>query len=115
MFYEMASHFIQMRKHYLDEQDRNIFSDTIFIEFGHKCIGKTVNPKIVKDELYKQNKVFKYTPGKTSFNADRWNFDNSSGNRINHKKNWQILFADNDPHISNAEITAARKLGKQIN
>lgn len=102
MFYDMASHMIQMRKEYFDSNDKNIFSETIFKDFGHKCIGFTQNDKIDHDEMYKKKPrvVFKYTPNVTKIDISKWRFTNSSGNQIHNPKNYKIKFDDHDYHVS---------------
>lgn len=112
MFYDMASHLIQMRKYYFDGTNKTFFSDTIFKDFTTDCAGVTKNDKIDKAEEFKMQKnhsVFKYDPdqGKKIILED-WKFANSSGNKINNPKNFKIKFTDqtNDIHvIDNKEET----------
>lgn len=101
MFYDMASHLIQMRKYYFEGTDKTVFSDTIFKDFGIKCMGFTQNDKIDHDQTFKANKrvVFRYTPKETKVDLSKWTFSNSSGNKIHNEKNFKIKFEGEDIHI----------------
>ena len=106
MYYDMASHLIQMRKYYLDGTDKTMFSDTIFKDFTHECMGFTQNDKLDKDDEFKRKKrvVFKYTPGETQIDLTKWVFPNSSGNKIHNPRNYRIILKDNDVHVPIEQI-----------
>jgi len=119
LFYDMASHLIQMRRNYLDGTDNTIFSDTIFRDFGVNCIGFTQNEKIERNELFKRNKkrhiAFKYTPNETKIDTSIWIFSNSSGNKIHNIKNYKIHFENNDVHVKLEEDDNKKENKKIIN
>lgn len=100
MFYDMASHLIQMRKYYLDGSDNTMFSDTVFKDFNHKCMGFTQSDKLERDDMFRKHKrvAFKYTPNETTIDVSKWVFSNNSGNKINNPKNYKIIFNENDIH-----------------
>lgn len=105
VYYDMASHLIQMRKEYLSEKDRTMFSKTIFGDFIYDCMGVTQNDKIYHDELFKTKKrvVFRYKPAETKIDPKKWNFANSSGNQVHNSKNFKIKFTDFDYHTNTEE------------
>lgn len=102
MFYSMASHLIQMRNNYLDKNNKNFLSDTIFKDFITQCMGETKDEKIKKSEEFKQERnhqAFKYDPDtKKEINFSDWVFMNSSGNPINNSRNFKIKI-EPDIHI----------------
>lgn len=104
MFYNIASHLIQMRTYYLDKNDKSFLYDSIFKDFIINCFGVTKNEKILKQEEFKSDKhkkfPFKYDPeDNKSIDFESWQFSNISGNKINNQKNFKIDI----PEIHNYE------------
>lgn len=98
MYYDMASHLIQMRNYYFEVTDNNVFSKTLFQDFISECMGFTQNDKIDHDDMFKKKKrvVFKYTPNETKIDISKWYFSNTSGNKIHNSKNYQIHFENGE-------------------
>jgi hypothetical protein len=106
MYFDLASHIIQMRKYYLDETDKTFFDESIFKDFSIDCIGQTKSDKILHTEEMKIKKrvTFKYSPDENKkIDLTKWFFSNSSGNQIHNKKNYKIQL-ENDIHQNNEKI-----------
>lgn len=105
MYYNMASHLLQMRQSYFDKKNETYFDNNIFKDFISNCIGFTQDIKIEKQLEIKKLKeekkklVFKYSPeDKKKLDVSEWKFSNSSGNKINNIKNYKIKFDKDDFH-----------------
>lgn len=102
MFFEMASHEIEMRRNFLIDKNQNFLDNSIYKDFNGECIGYTQDPKV--ERLEEMNIThgkgrFDYHPesGK-QIDPNSWVFKNSSGNAIRNMKNYKIRI-EPDIHV----------------
>lgn len=117
LYFEMASHFIQMRRTYMAQKDKTFLDDTLFRDFSGECMGFTQQAKIEKmEEKRRGEKVFNwsYNPEKPgSAGTIVWSYDNSSGNVIHNPKNYMITLDIPNLHIVEEEHKDSRKIVKK--
>ncbi len=105
--YTMISHIIQMRQHYLKQNNKTVFDDTPFKDLEVNCVGETIPPdreKFLTIEARKKSGkryVLSYDPtNKKSLDISQYKFANSSGNIVSNTHNLKIL---------STEITVSKK------
>lgn len=101
-YFEMAAHFIQMRREFMAFKDKTFLDDTIFKDFSGDCVGQTKQGKIEKLEEKRagiKKHMFSYNPEKPGgANEANWTYMNSSGNMVHNPKNYRIKL-DPDIHV----------------
>jgi hypothetical protein len=93
----IMSHMIQFRNYYLDKNKKTIFDSSVFSDFVIDCLGETITAKKEMGDRIKENiannkpAIFQYRPSSGVKNeSHKFQFKNSSGNKINNEKNLKI-------------------------
>lgn len=95
------SNLVKARNIFLNKMNLGVINNTVFGEFKVSCVGSTISymreSKLRSLERYKRGKTpFRYSPeqfyGQTpeqqsKFDPTKYNFKNTSGNKINNPKN----------------------------
>ena len=96
ILYTMINGFVAFRKHYLNENGKTLYDDTIFEGFVIDCKGETILPdrerRILMNVRKKLGKpaIYRYEPG-ISKQPSQYYFANSSGNEIRNEKFFKLL------------------------
>ena len=114
VLYTYINGIVLFRNYWLETNNENIYSDSLFQSFVVECMGETILPDREKRLIYETRKkigkafIYKYEAG-VSAHPGQYNFLNSSGNQINRdvnlrlvKENIGIKLAD---EIINSELT----------
>lgn len=96
-YFLCVSHSIQMRNEYLTKYNKTFLDDSIFQEFKMDCMGKLISPELERMILIEKRKkqkkpiIHRYIPGeKDDKEPPKYNFANSSGNKIINPKNLKL-------------------------
>ena len=90
-YYHVVEYFVDIRKKYFElNQNKNVFSESLFKEFSLNCIGVTLSPELERKHLIENRKktgkklTFIYEPKDNHKDPadDSYYFANSSGNKI---------------------------------
>ena len=113
------SNLIEARNVYLTENELGVINNTVFGEFRISCVGSTISSlrlaNLRKLERIKRGKAaeFSYEPAKffnsseesqAKFTPEKYNFRNTSGNKINNPKNLLFKLDDNMNIVKNDKI-----------
>jgi hypothetical protein len=97
LLYTELNAIVNFRNHYLKEENKTIFDDTIFQSFDAECKGKPLDPsrekRIRTNIRYKMKKPteYKYDPEKNKNKHPKYTQANTSGSKILNKKHFQLL------------------------
>lgn len=100
----MTSHLVEMRKYFLEKNNKNLLDETLFQSFITKCIGSTMDPgrqaRLERTDKYKKGKmvIFKYYPENRREPPD-YKFANTSGNEIQKPINLKITKYVKNPSL----------------
>ncbi len=98
LFMLTISHLIQIRNNYLDKNKKTIFNSGIFSDFVIECIGNPITARKEMNDRIRENlqkgkpAIFQYRPNQGLKNeSHKFQFKNSSGNKINNEKNMKFI------------------------